>query len=261
MAKLTKYFIKESQSPFWAFAIHDGHLIDDQIEPFMNLSEKERLREEDPYTALMAELPINQFIVGSSRFQLDLNRTINDSIYLNPDQAWGLKVWKSNLPENLVTELYLDHKNIYNEIEELIQKTIEQYGFFIIYDIHSYNAKRNGPEEIIDSNLNPQINLGTAYIDNKWTPLIHQLVEFIKQEKLYSYPIDIQENIKFKGGYLSQLLNKKYAEYGCVISFEFRKDFMNEWTGTPDIYKIVSCKQLLMNSLKILKQYFNYDAG
>jgi len=81
-------------------------------------------------------------------------------------------------------------------------------------------------------------------------------MDAIKKENLYGEPIDIQENIKFKGGYLSQSINNKFSEYGCVISFEFRKDFMDEWTGTPDIHKIISCKQLLMNSIKILIQYF-----
>lgn len=260
MAKFTKYFIKRIDSPFWAFAIHDGQQIDPFIDPYINLNESERLREEDPFTAVMAELPMNQFIVGSSRFQLDLNRKIEDSVYLRPDQAWGLQVWKDSLPENIVTELYLDHKNIYQEIEEQIQETIDQYGYFVVYDIHSYNAKRNGSEEEVDTEINPQINLGTAYVDPKWQPLIDQLMGFISKDSLYDGPIDIRENIKFKGGYLSQLINKKFGAYGCVLSIEFRKDFMDEWSGAPDLPRVVSCKQLLMNSIQVLKQYFKNDS-
>ncbi|MGX1754092.1 N-formylglutamate amidohydrolase [Sphingobacterium sp. NPDC055346] len=260
MAKFTKYFIKRIDSPFWAFAIHDGQQIDPFIDPYINLNESERLREEDPFTAVMAELPMNQFIVGSSRFQLDLNRKIEDSVYLRPDQAWGLQVWKDSLPENIVTELYLDHKNIYQEIEEQIQETIDQNGYFVVYDIHSYNAKRNGSEEEVDTEINPQINLGTAYVDPKWQPLIDQLMGFISKDSLYDGPIDIRENIKFKGGYLSQLINKKFGAYGCVLSIEFRKDFMDEWTGSPDLPRVVSCKQLLMNSIQVLKQYFKNDS-
>jgi hypothetical protein len=90
---------------------------------------------------------------------------------------------------------------------------------------------------------------------------VQELVAYIRKENLYGEPIDIQENIKFKGGYLSQLINKKFAAHGCVISFEFRKDFMDEWTGTPDLHKIVACKQLLMNSIQVLNHYFHYDAG
>lgn len=260
MAKFTKYFIKRIDSPFWAFAIHDGQQIDPFIDPYINLNESERLREEDPFTAVMAELPMNQFIVGSSRFQLDLNRKIEDSVYLRPDQAWGLQVWKDSLPENIVTELYLDHKNIYQEIEEQIQETIDQYGYFVVYDIHSYNAKRNGSEEEVDTEINPQINLGTTYVDPKWQPLIEKLMDFISKDSLYDGPIDIRENIKFKGGYLSQLINKKFGAYGCVLSIEFRKDFMDEWTGAPDLPRVVSCKQLLMNSIQVLKQYFKNDS-
>src|SRR5690606_15869040 len=105
IAKFTKYFIKRIDSPFWAFAIHDGQQIDPFIDPYINLKEDERLREEDPFTAVMAELPMNQFIVGSSRFQLDLNRKLQDSVYLRPDQAWGLEVWKDSRSEEHTSEL------------------------------------------------------------------------------------------------------------------------------------------------------------
>src|SRR5690606_30996681 len=98
MNQMTKYHINQVDSPFWAFAIHDGHQIEEELMPYMRLSETERLREEDPFTAAMAELPINQFIVGSSRFQLDINRNLENAIYLTPEQAWGLDVW-NQLPE------------------------------------------------------------------------------------------------------------------------------------------------------------------
>ena len=259
MSKLTRYFIKDLHVPFWAFAIHDGHQVDPITEPYLEVSEENRLREEDPFTAVFAELPISQFVVGTSRFQLDINRKIEDAVYLRKDQAWGIHVWKDSLPENILAELYQDHKNIYNEIDELIQKSIADFGYFVVYDIHSYNAKRNDEFEQVDTEANPQINLGTAYIQEKWNPLVAELMNCISKDTLYGEPIDIRENIKFKGGYLAQYLNGKYGDKGCVISFEFRKDFMNEWTGTPNLERIVEIKQLLMNSLGTLKKHFNYD--
>lgn len=258
MKLLTTYHIEQVDSPFWAFAIHDGHQLDESLQAYQRLSPEERLREEDPFTAAMAELAINQFIVGSSRFQLDLNRNLANAIYLQPEQAWGLNVWR-DLPEDLLQTLQKEHALVYQEIDALIQQTIERHGYFFIYDIHSYNAQRNGPEEEIDTVANPQINLGTAYVQPKWRPLVAHFQQALQDEFLYGKVPDVRENVKFKGGYLNQYLNAQYGEHGCVVSIEFRKDFMNEWTGAPDPSRITACKQLLMNSVATLKQYFAYD--
>lgn len=256
---LTHYYIKKEISPFWAFAIHDGQQIAPELLPFQKLPEEERLHEEDPFTAPLAELPVNQFIVGTSRFQLDLNRDLDNAIYLRKDQAWGLDVWRDELPAKLITQLQNEYRGIYKEIEDAIQTTIDRYGFFVVYDIHSYNAKRKGPDEKIDKSANPEINLGTAYIHEKWRPLVDLLIKQIRSDELYGAPIDIRENTKFKGGYLSQHLNDRFGTLGCAIAFEFRKDFMDEWEGIPDMERVLSCKQLLMNSIGTLKHYFNYD--
>jgi len=256
---LTKLHIQKVDSPFWAFAIHDGHLVDPSLTSYLKINESERLREEDPYTALMAELPINQFIVASSRFQLDLNRKILDAVYLKPEQAWGLTVWKEILPAEIVQKMYAEHILIYKQIEELIDQTIQKFGYFVLYDIHSYNCKREGPTQAINKETDPEINLGTAHIDPRWQELIQNLKTCISRDKLYNGPTDIRENIKFKGGYLSQRINKLHGDKGCVISFEFRKDFMDEWTATPDLQKVTSCKQVLLNSIGVLNKYFGHD--
>jgi len=256
---VTKVHIQKVDSPFWAFAIHDGHQLDPKLTSYINLDENDRLREEDPYTAIMAELPMNQFIIGSSRFQLDLNRKISDAIYLKPEQAWGLTVWKEKLPAEIIQNLYEEHTLIHNQIEELIQQTIQKFGYFVLYDIHSYNCKRDGPSQPINKKTDPEINLGTKYIDSRWNDLIQKLIICISQDKLDKETVDVRENIKFKGGYLNQTINKKYGEKGCVISFEFRKDFMDEWTAIPDLQRVTACKQVLLNSIGVLKKHFGYD--
>lgn len=62
------YQIKNTESPFWAFAIHDGHHISADLKPYIMLTDAQRLREEDPFTARIADLPVNQFIVETSPF-------------------------------------------------------------------------------------------------------------------------------------------------------------------------------------------------
>ena len=253
------YKMEDIDSPFWAFAIHDGHKIDKALEPFMVLGESERLREEDPYTATIGKLPFNRFVSSTSRFQLDINRVEENAVYLRPDQAWDLTVFKEDLPPQFVSKLYKRHQEIYRLIDELIQETIDRHGFFVVYDLHSYNAKRRNAEEIVDTERNPQINLGTAYVHSKWQELIQRFVRTIEGQKFDGKPVDIRENIKFKGGYLAQHINKKFGEKGCVLSIEFRKDFMDEWTGQVYPDKLEQCKQLLLATVEPVYDYFSYE--
>lgn len=257
MLHYNEFHIQQFNQPFWAFAIHDGHDIHPNLLPFQRLDDQERLREEDPFTQRIADLPMNQFIMKSSRFQLDINRKLDDAIYLRPEQAWGLEVWEESLPTAYIKNLQDDHQRIYQTIIDLIQDTINQYGYFVIYDIHSYNAKRLSSSDVLNEIENPQINLGTGPVHSKWFNLVHTWMDYISGQQLYEQAIDIRENIKFRGGYLSQLINERFGEFGCVLSIEFRKDFMDEWTGIPDNSRIQACNELLTNSLTVLKTYFD----
>lgn len=249
------YQIKNAESPFWAFAIHDGHHISTDLKPYIMLTDAQRLREEDPFTARIADLPVNQFIVDTSRFQLDLNRDLKDAVYLNPDQAWGLNVFRTNLPSNYLLELYREHQSIYYTIERHISTTIKKFGYFIILDIHSYNAKRESSKQKVNTLLNPQINLGTYYNKEKWRDLIEEFLYVLKKKKLNNTEIDVRENIKFKGGNLAQHIINQYGELGCVISIEFRKDFMDEWTGEVNENMVSVYNQLLENTLQSMNSY------
>ncbi|MCA5004891.1 N-formylglutamate amidohydrolase [Sphingobacterium bovistauri] len=255
MSLQIEYKIKNADSPFWSFAIHDGHLISEDLKPYIALTDKQRLREEDPYTALIGDLPVNQFIVETSRFQVDLNREVENSVYLNPEQAWGLKVFLPNFPSNYLLELYRHHQSLYYTIERHIATTIKKFGFFVILDIHSYNAKRESADEIINTDLNPQINLGTLYNNEKWRDFIDDFSTTLKSLKLNNKDIDVRENIKFKGGNLAKHILKQLGELGCVISIEFRKDFMNEWTGEVYHDKLSEYNQILKETVESLRPY------
>ena len=252
------YQFENYTSPFWAFAIHDGHHIDPDLEPYLQISPEDRLREEDPYTAILAELPFNRFICGTSRFQLDLNRNKAGALYLSPEQSWGIQVWQHQLPPQVKDQLYHSYDELYSKIEQQIQKTIDRYGYFVVYDIHSYNARRDGPNTTIDTVNNPQINIGTAHNAEKWEGLTRLLLDTLRTGK-DGQVYDVRENVKFKGGFLSAYLNDKFGDKGCIFSIEFRKDFMNEWTGEVFPQKLQEYKQLLMQSIETLESYFAYE--
>jgi hypothetical protein len=41
----------------------------------------------------------------------------------------------------------------------------------------------------------------------------------------------VAENLRFKGGYFSQWIDERYAGRGCALALEFKKIFMDEWSG------------------------------
>ncbi len=244
------YLLEEKGGPVWALAIHDGHDIADELVPIINLSEVERLREEDPFTGILTDIGTNRLVVKTSRFQVDLNRALQDAIYLHPEQAWGLNVWKHLPSKAIIERIQHSYRYIQRLISLLIEDTIHRYGYFIVYDIHSYNSKREGPNEIIDTALNPQINIGTIHNSSIWHPVIDAFKQFISSKQFAGRNIDIRENVKFSGGYLSKWINSKYGAHGCVLSIEFRKDFMDEWSGVPNPQAIELLRQLLASSLQ-----------
>ena len=89
-------------------AIHNGHDVDQEVEKYFVIDEFTRLREEDPFTGFLAKISQNYMIVHTSRFQTDLNRSREEALYRTPEQAWGLDVWKKDVPV-LLLDRWLDN--------------------------------------------------------------------------------------------------------------------------------------------------------
>ena len=49
---------------------------------------------------------------------------------------------------------------------------------------------------------------------------------------------DVRQNVKFKGRNLAWWVHERYAGVGCVLALEFKKTFMDEWTGHADESRI-----------------------
>ena len=45
----------------------------------------------------------------------------------------------------------------------------------------------------------------------------------------------MRENVKFRGGNFPRHVNGKYGEHGLAIAVEYKKFFMDEWTGQRDV--------------------------
>lgn len=242
--------INEINSPLLATAIHDGHEVRPEIVNYMAIDEFERLREEDPYTGYLTSIASSSIIVNTSRFEVDVNRPRDGAVYRTPEQSWGLKVWHDNVPVSVFEYSLGEYDYFYGFLERTIRKIIEYWGYVVVYDIHTYNFRRNGPETEDDPSLNPEINIGTGTLNREiWGPVAERFMSDLSSATFAGRRLDVRENVKFKGGYLSQWIHEHYPRRSCVLSIEFKKIFMDEWTGAVDIGKLNELKNILHDTL------------
>lgn len=245
--KKKQWIIETVEIPIIATAIHNGHDVRRELERLFAIGEQERLREEDPYTSLWTTVVPNRVVVMTSRFEVDLNRPRDHAVYLDPEDAWGLKVWKERPTPEMIEKSLEEYDTFYREVGELFTHIREKFDYFVVLDLHTYNYRRQGPQQEDDPRFNPDINLGTGTIGDHrhWEALIDRFKYDMRQFDFAGRSLDVRENIKFKGGYFPAWIHQKYGKHACVLSVEFKKFFMDEWSGLPDREKIELIRQLL----------------
>jgi N-formylglutamate amidohydrolase len=238
-------FIKGT-SNLVATAIHDGHEVRPELLSHFNLSSHERLREEDPFTAEMSLIADNRITVNYSRFQADLNRDRKNAVYQKPEDAWGLQVWKGKLSSQHVEESLQYYDRFYAALKAYLDELLTQHPRLIIYDIHTYNHRREAYDKYASVEENPELNLGTGNIvGEEWRNTIDAFINSAREFNYEGRHLDVRENVKFAGGYFSKWLGETYGNKVCPIAIEFKKFFMDEWTGEGDYYQIEHLKELL----------------
>ena len=244
------FHLSAGEGPLVAASIHNGHAVRQNVAAHLALDEFERLREEDPFTDQLAALLPMRLVGMRSRFEMDLNRARDKAVYLRPEEAWGLSVWRRELPESIVAESLANYDLFYATTKSLIEQLVRRYSRIVVLDIHSYNHRRDGadgPEA--DVGDNPEINIGTGTIDRgEWGPVIHRLIADLRGFDLLGRQLDVRENVAFCGGNFSQWINKTFPRQACAIAIEFKKTFMDEWTGELDSPRFEALKAALQST-------------
>ncbi|MBU1698514.1 MAG: N-formylglutamate amidohydrolase [Candidatus Eisenbacteria bacterium] len=219
-----------------AAAVHDGHEIRPGLRRLMALSEEDRLREEDPFTGSWTDLAPTRIIATHSRFQVDLNRPRERAVYRWPEDAWNLQVWRNELPEDEINKSLDGYDAFYGDVTNLFEGLAERFNRFVVFDLHSYNHRRSGPDGTpADPEGNPEVNIGTGTMDRSyWTPVVDQIIASLREVDFLGRRLDVRENVKFKGGHFPRWIHKTFPLTGCAVAIEFKKFFMNEWTGELD---------------------------
>lgn len=222
--------------PLVATAVHDGHAMREDVLAHSALDDLERLREEDPHTGVWTEVAPTRVVGLRSRFEVDLNRPREKAVYRTPEDAWGLTVWNNDPPQEMFEKSLLQYDEFYSAMRSLFQELSVQHGHFIVYDLHTYNHRRNGPYgQVADPDGNPQVNIGTGTLDReRWAPVVDTFIETLSDFDFPGGKLDVRENVKFQGGNWPRWIHETFPDTGVAIAIEFKKFFMDEWTGVPN---------------------------
>jgi len=232
--------IVEGDGPIVAAAIHNGHALREEVAEQTALSEIDRLREEDPYTGAWASLAPTRLVALRSRFEVDLNRPREKAVYRRPEDAWGLVLWREEPTDGIIERSLESYDAFYNDLERIYAGLAARFGRFVVFDLHSYNHRRAGSSgPPADPVANPEVNVGTGTLRDRalWAPLIERFITDLGAVDFLGRQLDVRENVRFRGGNLGRWTHQTFPAAGCVLSVEFKKFFMDEWTGELDTDK------------------------
>lgn len=228
----TDYFFTDSSIPVIALAIHNGHSMPEELLRNCGISDEERLREEDPHTNTIAERFANRIIVHDSRFMVDLNRSPQMAIYQKPEDCWGLPARIKPVRPEYLFYLQKCHQAWYDVLAYQLDRMLLIHPYVFVLDLHSFNHRRGGPNAAPDDQqLNPDIILGRNNLDHRYYSLIEKLRKRIDKQIWQGMELDCRADVKFPGGYLSRWINNKYSGKALCLAVEFKKIWMDEWTG------------------------------
>ena len=81
--------------------------------------------------------------------------------------------------------------------------------------------------------------MGTGALDEqRWGPLVGRFIDDLGASGSPGHHLDVRQNVRFRGGHLSRWVAGRYPDTGCALAIEFKKVFMDEWTGEPDVAHI-----------------------
>ncbi|HYJ28921.1 MAG TPA: N-formylglutamate amidohydrolase [Allosphingosinicella sp.] len=241
--------VQHGPGPVVATAIHDGHELRPEVAASVSLDDAGRLREEDPFTGeAVRDVPAH-IVIHRSRFEFDLNRGADGAVYSTPEQCWGLELWKPGAPDEALARRSLAiHAEYYRMLGQLLDGIAERHERFLLIDLHSYNHRRDGPDAPPTPQAEaPDINIGTFSMPREqWSFLVDPLIDAMRRFDFNGRRLDVRENVAFQGkGEQTRFVHARYPDAGCAIAFEFKKFYMDEWTGAPDRAELAVMRALI----------------
>lgn len=255
----SKICILEENLPLLTTAIHNGHRLPSELSKISDITEVQRLREEDPYTGEIAALFPNSVLLESSRFAVDLNRPLEKSVYQKPEDCWGLQARNAPVPEAVLEKLRQDYDSWHRLMEYQILKLLGEHSKLVLLDLHSYNHRRGGPNAEPDPKKeNPDIIIGRSNLPPKHYPAARALQELLNGQSWQGKSLDCRMDVKFTGGHFPRWVNSLEPQRIICLAIEFKKIFMDEWTSELDNEAFLELKMLFYRQVsRWLSEFFD----
>jgi hypothetical protein len=254
--------VRDLREPLVASAIHAGHVVRPEIRDLLAVADDHRLREEDPFTDRWTAVAPSRLIGTVSRFEVDLNRARDGAVYREPDDAWGISVWRRPPPEDVIARSLARYDAFYAAAAELLDAVHARFGRFAVLDLHSYNHRRGGPAAPpAAAPGNPEVNLGTSTLDiTRFGRAVARFAESLRSGA-GRCSLDARTDVKFRGGHFVRWIHDRYPGAACAIAVEFKKTFMDEWTGQPDEARISELGGRLADAVPVLLAELGRDGA
>lgn len=250
--------IVEGNGPLVAAAVHAGGRLRPEVAERLALGPEGRRREEDPFTDRLTAIAPTRIVALRSRFEVDLNRPRDGAVYRRPENAWGLRVWESREgpPEDLVRRSLALYDEFYARVERLLERKRRRHGAFVVFDLHSYNHRREGPDgPSAPAAGNPDVNLGTGSMDReRWRPVVDALARALRERDVGGRPLDVRENVRFRGGHFPGWVHRRFPGAGCAPAIELKKTFMDEWTGELHPERFAELREALQATVEPVRE-------
>lgn len=223
-------------SPLIGLAMHAGHRVRVELQSKMAIEEEERTYEEDlGVEAFVEEFPI-QLIGLDSRYEYDVNRPREQSVYLKPFQSWGKKVWQTPPTKEELEISYQKYDEFHELIDYFTEQSVARQGKALVLDVHSYNYRRPNLAPRVDTL--PVFNLAVSDNDKKLHgKILATLTQELMRADLPGTSISVKENDVFKKDGAAALAIDARQLKALVVPVEVKKIYMDERTGqiNPDV--------------------------
>ena len=136
----------------------------------------------------------------------------------------------------------------------LLDGMAERHGRFAVLDVHSYNHRRGGPGgEPTPQDDAPDINIGTFSMPREqWAFLVDPLIEAMRAFDFNGRRLDVRENVAFQGrGEQTRFIHQRHPGRACAIALEFKKFFMNEWSGEADPAEVAAMRAFVAHAAAV----------
>ena len=71
--------------------------------------------------------------------------------------------------------------------------------------------------------------------------------------------LDVRENVAFQGkGEQTRFVHHRYPGRGCAIALEFKKFFMDEWTGEPDRAELKAMRDFISRCAEVATELLKH---